>query len=81
VTAMLKTCLSPTDGTRTKTLPSGYEMSRQVINYKISQQVRIDKFSRGLKETPLMRWRWARVDHPLWLKVAAHLDLVYGGTE
>ena len=38
MTAMLKTCLSPTDGTRTNTLPSGYEMSRQVISCDFSSQ-------------------------------------------
>ena len=47
MTAMLKTCLSPTDGTRTKTLPSGYEMSRQVINYELL--VRIDETAKGLE--------------------------------
>src|SRR5258707_200114 len=61
---MLKTCLSPTDGTRTNTLPSGYEMSRQVINCDV--QVRIGEVSKGLQKTPLMRWRCPVVDHSGW---------------
>ena len=33
-TQMLGTHLSPTDGTRTNTLPGAYEMSRQAVSYE-----------------------------------------------
>lgn len=79
MTEMLKTCLSPTDGTRTNMLPSGYETSRHVISCGFPGQ-KLTLFE-GFERGAWMRWRCAGVDHPLGLKADSHLDLVYGGTE
>ena len=73
MTPMLKTCLSPTDGTRTKTLPSGYEMSRRAISYEgfVSQNRGVSKrrlgYVDGVRRESIIALGWLNLKRGLTL--------------
>lgn len=70
MTEILKTCLSPTVGTRTNMLPSGYEMSRQAINCEFPGQ---NRALRGAKRR-LSCVGITGADHASWLKLESGLS-------